>query len=56
MRTEKLYAERAKRSPKQDDSRYPFGLLGIVDLMDGVFRRPRLVRVKRGKNPKRRVK
>lgn len=44
----KLYEERAKRSPRQDDSRYPFGLLGILPLMNRIYfpqkkRRPKLV-------------
>lgn len=45
---EKLYEERAKRSPQQDDSHYPFGLLGILPLMNRIYfpqkkRRPKLV-------------
>ena len=47
---EKLYAERAKRSPKQDDSWYPFGLLGVLPLMNRVYfpqKRPKMHMVRR---------
>ena len=33
----KVYQERARRAPKSDDSRYPFGLLGILPLMNNIY-------------------
>jgi len=33
----RVYQERAARFPRQDGCRYPFGILGIVGLMDSVY-------------------